>query len=78
MNPAIVQGHGRYVDGANVIALFIEDDRGDLVDIEYLCQSCAYNDPASEGALPWPVYDWGSGTARCSQCFVAVNHSPSA
>lgn len=73
-SPAIVQGRGRYAQSANVIALFIEDESGDLVDIEFLCSTCAYARPEAEGALSLPAFDWSTDSASyCRECRVCVN-----
>lgn len=62
-NPAIVQGNTR-----SAIALFIEDERGDLVDIHYVCMIDAASDPDTDGALLWPAYDFGDSQVRCIKC----------
>ena len=65
MAPARVSGkHG------HGIALFVEDSRGDLVDIEYLCTDCARDadDPAIYTADLWPVFDFGDSGAYCKRC----------
>jgi len=61
--PAIVQGSER-----QGVAIFIEDERGDLVDIEYLCVACAWGCADAEGALRWLGFDFGDGGAYCSEC----------
>ena len=61
--PAIVQGSERAG-----VAIFIEDARGDLVDIEYLCGDCALDTPEATGALIWPAFDFGQSGAYCRQC----------
>ena len=66
--PAIVNGNVR-----QGVALMIEDDRGDLVDIEYLCSADAWNNPAADAALPWPGFDFGDSPAYCRECDAAIN-----
>jgi hypothetical protein len=59
MAPAIVQGNTR-----RAIAYFIEDTRGNLVDIEY---ECCGNTPTE--ALPWPGYSFSADySTYCRKC----------
>ena len=58
--PAIVQGSAR-----RATAFFIEDARGDLVDIDYLCTECA--EPPAD-ALYWPGLEWAGYGANCKRC----------
>lgn len=72
--PAIVQGRGRGADGVNVVALFIEDANGDLLDIEHLCSTCAFSSPRVDSRpLPLPGYDWPDYDSHCCECGVLVN-----
>ena len=61
--PAIVRGNHR-----TAVAIFIEDARGDLVDIEYHCEE------AAPKALPWPGYEWPTDyDVYCQDCGVLIN-----
>ena len=60
-DPARVQGSEK-----RAIAYFIEDSRGDLVDIEYHCEDC-YGTEVYD-YLPWPAFDFGDGGAYCHEC----------
>ena len=66
--PALVAG-----SECNGVALFIPDSNGDLVDIEYLCATCAWNNPVTDGALRWPAFDFGDFGAYCRECQRAIN-----
>jgi len=66
--PALVTG-----SECNGVALFIADSGGDLVEIEYLCATCAWNNPATDGALRWPAFDFGESGAYCRECKRAIN-----
>lgn len=60
MTPAYVRG--RVTNG---YAYFVEDERGNLVDIEYVCQDCHEID----NAIPWwPAFDFGEYGAYCKRC----------
>lgn len=72
--PAIVRGNV-----ATAIARFIEDSRGDLVDIEFECNECCYmhGGPDSD-ALPWPAFDFSTDyITYCSYCGQRI-HEPNA
>lgn len=60
--PAIVNGNQR-----RAIAEFIEDARGDLVDIVYHCETF------NTDALPWPGYSWPDYHVYCSDCGSLIN-----
>ena len=67
--PAIVQGSER-----SAYAIFVEDAQGDLVDILYYCRYSACADSApSDGALPWPAFDFGDSGAYCEACHEAID-----
>lgn len=68
MEPASVQGNHQ-----RGIAIFIENANGDLVDIEYLCQPCAYVEDWSGN--DWPCFDFGDAGAYCRKCG-AIIESP--
>ena len=63
--PAIVYGNHR-----RAIATFIEDSRGDLVDIVYKCLPCAW--PDDDGA--WgPAHEFGDYDTYCETCAELIN-----
>lgn len=64
-DPAIVQGSEE-----RGLAIFVEDERGDLVDIHYVCYSCSLDCHKTEyeNALPWPAYDWPDYCVYCEDC----------
>ena len=66
--PAIVNGNVR-----QGVAIFIENDAGDLVDIDYLCSADAWHNPLADGALDWPAFDFGEVTVRCFECGRIIN-----
>ncbi len=69
--PAYVKGNAS--DG---IAVFIEDARGDLVDIEYYCGYGQCGRGATEGLeiLNWPAYQWPDGySVYCAECGDPIN-----
>jgi hypothetical protein len=67
--PARVRGNER-----TAIAVFIEDERGELVDIEYVCE----DNERGIGALPWPAFDFGDSDIYCSDCGALINIAPRA
>ena len=67
MEPARVNGRVQ----SNAIALFVDDSRGDLVDIEYLCQDCAREEGFSGDS--WPVFDFWESGAYCRQCSAQID-----
>ena len=63
-DPAIVLGNQR-----RAVATFIEDERGDLVDIEYECLTCAEWD---NNVLWLPGYGWPDYSVVC-KCGSVIN-----
>lgn len=73
--PAFVVGNKR-----NAVAKFIEDQHGDLVDIEYCCISCRYSRKGeamfkdSTKAEVWPAYQFNpDGSTYCQCCGRVIN-----
>lgn len=54
------------------VAFFIEDWRGDLVDIEYECEDCA-SVAQHMTALPWPGFDFGASGSYCRNCHAMID-----
>lgn len=68
-DPAVVTGNVR-----GGVAVFIEAENGDLVDILYLCSTDAVNDPRADGAKYWPAFDWSPDyDSCCDTCGAVVN-----
>ena len=67
-DPARVKGSERAA-----IAYFIEDGRGDLVDIEYVCSEC-YGAEVFD-YLRWPGFDFGDQAIHCHECGDLI-HAP--
>ena len=69
-SPAYVQGNER-----QAIAVFIEDRRGDLVDIEFYCRfdQCGEGIDLSD-CLPYPAYDFSPDyDTCCNECGQLIN-----
>ncbi len=66
-DPVIV--HGNY---GTAIAVFVEDARGDLVDINFYCPPCNRNEEAN--AMPWPCYGFSPDyDTNCCVCGELIN-----
>lgn len=66
MDAALVQGNE-----ARGVAEFVEDSRGNLVDVIYHCVDCAM--PSTE-PLPWPAYSFPDYDVVCT-CGRVINHA---
>ncbi len=67
-DPARVQGAQR-----SAIARFVEDDNGDLIDIEFECSDHMGLDDFY-AILPWPAYDFSTDyDTRCNTCRSLIN-----
>mgnify|MGYP001564767302 CR=1 len=72
--PAIVRGNQE-----SAIAVFIEDSRGDLVDIEFYCITdgrCGKGHLAGTAPLVWPAFAFSTDyDVHCNACGVLINRA---
>lgn len=70
---AFVSGNERHAS-----VRFVEDERGDLVDLDYRCapQVIWENGCLEEGedaGLAWPAWDWPDYDVHCGKCGRLIN-----
>lgn len=72
--PAIVHGNER-----TAIAVFREDERGNLVDIDFYCYTandCADFRTETQSALRWPAYSFSPDyDTCCSDCGAIIQRA---
>lgn len=64
--------HAQTNTGLRAYIVFVQDSKGDLVDVEHYCNACA----SQLGIIAdyrWPAYNFGHETVYCYNCHIELN-----